>query len=61
LDLFNHLGELVGNLINRELAAGNHHFDFDTNNFFQNFSTGIYFYRLTTGGFSETKKMLLLK
>lgn len=60
LDVFNHLGELVGNLTNRELAAGNHYFDFDTNNFLQNFSTGIYFYRLTTEGFSETKKCYFL-
>jgi len=40
-----------------EQAAGYHKFEFDGNNF----NSGIYFYRLHSGDFVETKKMILIK
>lgn len=57
LKIFNLLGEEIASLINEEKTAGKHSIDFDASAL----SSGIYFYRLDAGSFSETKKMLLLK
>ena len=57
LEIFNILGERVTQLINTELFAGKYEIIFDAGYF----SSGVYFYRLQTGNFIETKKMLLIK
>ncbi len=51
------LGNKVIELINEENAAGKYKVQFDGSNF----SSGIYFYRFTSGDFSQTKKFVLLK
>lgn len=59
LIIFNILGEKV-----REFSLKNSQGSITwngTDNFERNVSSGIYFYKLETEGFSETKKMLLLK
>jgi len=40
-----------------EKAAGNYEVEFDATQL----SSGIYFYKLQTGSFVETKKMILMK
>ena len=44
-------------LLNQELNAGTYNFDWDASNY----SSGIYFYRLSAGDFTETKRMILVK
>jgi len=57
LKVFNSIGEEVAELINSEMNAGNYSIKFDA----KNMSSGIYFYRITSGNFTQTNKMLLLK
>ncbi len=57
LTVFNALGQKVATLVNEKRQAGNYRVTWDGTGF----PTGIYFYRLESQGFSETKKMLLMK
>lgn len=57
LSVFNSLGEEVTTLVNGFLPAGFKTVKFDA----QNFQSGVYYYRLESSGFVETKKMVLLK
>ena len=57
LIIYNLRGEEVALLINGKMPAGNHRISWDASGF----ASGIYFYRLQTGDFVQTKKMLLLK
>jgi hypothetical protein len=51
------LGREVATLVNEEKQPGEYEVQFDASGL----TTGIYFYRLTTGSFVETKKMILLR
>jgi len=57
LKVYNVLGDEVATLVNGELTGGVHNVQFDASTL----SSGIYFYTLTAGNFTETKKMLLMK
>lgn len=57
LKIYDALGNEIATLANQELNAGNYSVSFDANKM----SSGIYFYSLTTGQFSSTKKMILVK
>ncbi len=57
INIYNSLGELVYNLLNNQLPAGNYNVVWNA----VNYSSGVYFYSLTTEGYKETKKMLLLR
>ncbi len=57
LKVFNLIGEQIANLINEEKQPGEYSINFDGTNI----SSGIYLYRLQTGNFSSTKKLILLK
>ena len=57
LKVFNVLGKEVATLVNEEKPAGSYEVEFNGNEL----PTGIYFYQLKTGNYSETKKMILLK
>jgi len=57
LKIFNILGEEVSTLVNTDLKAGQHEFQFNANNL----SSGIYFYQLQAGSFVQTKKMILIR
>lgn len=57
LRIFNSLGEEVETVVNRELSAGNYKYDWNA----INLPSGIYFYKLQTEKFNETKKMVLIK
>jgi photosystem II stability/assembly factor-like uncharacterized protein len=57
IDIFNTAGILIETILNRKLSAGSYKINWDS----KNLSSGIYFYRLTTDEFSETKRMTLIK
>ncbi len=57
LKIFDALGREVETLVDMEQPAGNYSFNFN----FQRLASGIYFYRLKSGNFSDSKKMILLK
>ncbi|MBN1634789.1 MAG: T9SS type A sorting domain-containing protein [Ignavibacteria bacterium] len=57
LKVYDLLGREVATLINENLHPGTYEVSFNANNL----SSGIYFYRLSAGNFSETKKLVLLK
>ncbi len=57
LKVFDILGNDVATLVNRIESGGSHSVSFVANNL----PSGIYFYSLRAGSYSETKKMLLLK
>jgi hypothetical protein len=57
LKVYDILGNEVATLINEEKQPGNYELRFDASNL----SSGFYLYRLITGNFTETKKMILLR
>ena len=57
LEVFNIKGEKVNQLLNEELNAGKYQFKFDASQL----SSGLYFYKIVSGKYSATKKMLLVK
>ena len=57
LEVLNVLGERVGILVSEELSVGTYNFNWDASNL----TSGIYFYKLQTEGYVETKKMVLLR
>ena len=57
IKVYDVLGNLVSVLLDQEMNAGNYNVTFNASNL----SSGIYFYKLRAGFFSETKKMLLMK
>ncbi len=57
LKVYNSLGEEVTELINKVMPAGTYNVKFDG----KNLASGVYFYRIKTGNFIQTKKMLLIK
>jgi hypothetical protein len=57
LEVFDMLGRTVATLVNQRQAAGSYSVNFNA----AAFSSGVYFYKLTSGSFTETKKMLLVK
>ncbi|MCL4280264.1 MAG: T9SS type A sorting domain-containing protein [Ignavibacteriaceae bacterium] len=57
LKIFDVLGNEIATLINEEKPMGNYEVEFITNDK----SSGIYFYQLTAGSFTDTKKMILLR
>ena len=62
LMVFNVLGQQVRTLVDNEMPAGSHLVSWDgTSSSGNAVSSGVYFYRLETGSFVETKKMMLLK
>jgi len=57
LQVFNTLGQIVATLHEGHLEAGAHSYTWDGSTV----ASGVYLYKLTAGGFIETKKMVLLK
>ena len=57
LNVFNVLGSEVAVLINEEKPAGYYEVEFDASDL----TSGIYYYRINAGNYSETKKMILLR
>lgn len=57
LKIYDMLGNEVAVLVNGEKQAGTYDITFNSGNL----SSGVYFYRITAGEFSVTKKMIVLK
>ncbi len=57
LVVFDALGREVATLVNEKLAPGTYEVDWDGSSY----ASGVYFYKLVTGNFSNVKKMLLVK
>ena len=54
---FDEINNEIATLVNEEKPAGSYVVDFNASQL----SSGIYFYKLQTGAFHETKKMILLR
>ncbi len=62
LEVFNLLGQKIIDLNDKVLPAGNHFINWDgTNKSGASVATGIYFYRISTEEFVQSKKMVLIK
>lgn len=57
LKIYDMLGKEVANPINKNLSAGTYNYTFNA----ANLTSGIYLYRISSNGFVETKKMILMK
>jgi len=57
LKVYDVLGREVATLVNENLNAGSYSYNFDASNL----TSGVYFYKLQAGKYSETKKMILSK
>lgn len=62
LTVYNVLGVEVATLVNRDLQEGTHAFTWNgKTEGGMSVASGVYLYKLESGGFSKTKKMMLLK
>jgi hypothetical protein len=62
LSVFNLLGQEVARLVDAEESSGSHGVEWGGNDRYgRAVASGVYFYRLQTAGFTETRKMVLLK
>lgn len=57
LKIYNSLGKEIETLVNKKLDAGNYDINFNAGSL----PSGVYFYRLISDNFSETRKMILIK
>jgi len=57
IKVYNLLGEELNTLINEYKQAGTYEVEFNANNL----PSGIYYYRMISGSYSESKKMILLR
>ena len=57
LKVYDVLGNEIATLVNEEKPVGNYKIVFNGNNL----SSGVYFYRIQTGNFTDTKKFVLMK
>jgi hypothetical protein len=57
IKVFDLLGREIKTLVNEEKPSGTYKIDFDA----KSLASGIYYYRITVGDYSQTKKMIYLK
>lgn len=57
LTVFDILGREIAVLVNQQLIPGTYEVNWDGSNY----PSGVYFYRLTVGDFTQTRKMVLIK
>jgi hypothetical protein len=57
LKIYNLLGEEVASLVSERLTAGKYKYDWNA----EELPSGVYFYKLNSGTFTQTKKMFLLR
>jgi hypothetical protein len=57
LKVYDILGREVSTLVNKQMTVGTYSIDFDASKL----SSGVYFYRLDAGSFTQTKKMIVQK
>jgi len=57
LKIYDILGREVVTLVNQELSPGTYEVDWNASNF----ASGIYFYKISTEFFNQTKRLVLIK
>jgi hypothetical protein len=57
IKVFNVLGKEIATLVSEEKPNGNYEVEFTGNGL----ASGVYYYRITAGSFSQTRKMILLR
>ncbi|MCF6269664.1 MAG: T9SS type A sorting domain-containing protein [Melioribacteraceae bacterium] len=57
LKVYDMLGREVASLVNKEQSIGNYKIEFNASNL----TSGVYFYRISSAGFTKSMKMILLK
>ncbi len=57
LTVYNAIGQKITELVNREVTAGIYEVNFDASRL----TSGVYFYKIETQGYTGTRKMLLIK
>jgi flagellar hook assembly protein FlgD len=57
LKIYDETGKEIQTLVNSRLNEGQHSYNWNA----ENFSSGVYFYKITAGSFSDIKKMLFIK
>ena len=57
IKIYDIAGRVVMNLLNEKKSAGSYEVIFDGSNF----ASGIYYYRIESGNFSQVRKMILIK
>ena len=57
IKIYNSIGQEIQTLVNKQLQPGSYEVEWNASNF----PSGIYFYKLISGEFIETKKMFLVK
>lgn len=57
LYIYDSKGALINELVNTSLQAGSYSYSFDASSL----SSGVYFYRVEAGNFTDTKRMILVK
>ena len=57
LNVYNIIGKNIATLLDEYLSAGTYHYQWQANNL----PSGVYFYTLNSGLYSETKKMIFLQ
>lgn len=57
ITVFDMLGREVTSLVNQQMQPGSYNVDWDASNY----PSGVYFYKLESGDFSESRRMVLLK
>lgn len=61
LIVYDIMGNQVATLLNEEKQAGKYTVNFDASNTGKLLSSGIYYYKIRAGNYSEIKKMVLIK
>ncbi|MBW7997550.1 MAG: T9SS type A sorting domain-containing protein [Candidatus Glassbacteria bacterium] len=62
LKVYNIRGQLVRTLVNESKSEGSYQIQWDgSDNYGRKVSSGVYFYRIKAGEFSQTRKMVILK
>ncbi len=57
LIVYDNLGRQIASLVNQQLSPGTYEVNWNASDH----STGVYYYRLSSGSYSETKKLILIK
>jgi hypothetical protein len=57
LKVYDQLGKEVATLVNEEKPAGSYEIEFNASSL----ASGVYYYRISSGNFVDTKKMILMK
>ena len=61
LKVYDIAGNEIAILVNNDQPAGEYEVNFSATSGVSSLSSGVYFYKLSVGNYSETKKMLVLK